>query len=229
MTELPPPILDEATRARAELALYGLMAYRELTAFERLSSDARFSPTLADREALARLAVHEFGHYERVVEAITSRGVDPEAAMEPFMSSIDALHERTRPGDWFESLMKAHVIDSVSGDFYVAVARGLAPEARRLVQDVQALDEQNKWLHERLRVALDRDPRLASRLALWGRRLLGEALTQARRINERGLLWDQLFAAPGEDGPDGGDRLARLFAQLVENHSRRMAALGLTA
>src|SRR6185312_2000544 len=219
MTELPPPILDEATRARAELALYGLMAYRELTAFERLSSDARFSPTLADREALARLAVHEFGHYERVVEAIASRGVDPEVAMEPFMSSIDALHERTRPGDWFESLMKAHVIDSVSGDFYVAVARGLAPEARRLVQDVQALDEQNKWLHDRLRAALDVDPRLASRLALWGRRLLGEALTQARRINERGLLWDQLFAAPGEDDPDGGDRLARLFAQLVENHS----------
>lgn len=226
MTELPPPILDEATRNRAELALYGLMAYRELTAFERLSSDARFSPTLADRDALARLAVHEFGHYERVVAAISARGKDPEAAMEPFIASIDALHDRTRPGDWFESLMKAHVIDSVSGDFYVAIARALAPEARLLVQEVQALDEQNKWLHDRLRAALDEDPRLASRLALWGRRLLGEALTQARRINERGLRWDQLFASSDEAG---NERLARLFATLVENHSRRMAALGLTA
>lgn len=226
MTELPPPTLDDATRARAELALCGLMAYRELTAFERLSSDARFSPTIIDRVALARLAVHEFGHYERVVEVITSRGAEPTDSMEPFVASIDALHDRTRPGDWYESLMKAHVIDSVSGDFYVAISRGLDPDVRGLVQEVQALDAQNQWLHERLQEALAEDPRLASRLALWGRRLLGEALTQARRIADSGLFNDALITEAEEAGEEP---LGVLFAQLVENHSRRMAALGLTA
>ena len=43
--------------------------------------------------------------------------------MLPFQPSVDHFHERTRPADWFESLMKAYVIDTVSADFYRAVAR----------------------------------------------------------------------------------------------------------
>lgn len=227
MIEHPLPVLDAATRERFETALYGLMAYRELTAFERLSSDARFSPTLADRDALARLAVEEFRHYELVRERIAAAGRDPQAAMEPFVASIDALHERTRPGDWFESLMKAYVIDSVSGDFYQAIALALDEEARVLVSEVQSMDAQTLWLRERLRNALGEDPRLGSRLALWGRRLLGEALTQARRIGDRHAFWDTLIPMP--PGPERDARVAKLFARLVENHSRRMGDLGLTA
>ncbi len=37
--------------------LFGVIAYGELSGFERLSSDARFSPSLADRAGLGRLAV----------------------------------------------------------------------------------------------------------------------------------------------------------------------------
>lgn len=43
--------------------LLGVMAYGELSAFERLSSDARYSPTLHDRAVLGRMAVVEFQHY----------------------------------------------------------------------------------------------------------------------------------------------------------------------
>lgn len=226
MIEQPLPILDAATRERFELALYGLMAYRELTAFERLSSDARFSPTLADRDALARLAVAEFGHYELVRSRIAARGADPQEAMGPFVASIDALHERTKPGDWHESLMKAYVIDSVSGDFYLAIALALHGQARELVLEVQSTDAQTRWLQHRLATALAEDPRLSSRLALWGRRLLGEALTQARRIGEQHSFWEHLMP------PGAGESRATidgLFSRLVENHSRRMSALGLTA
>ena len=41
-------------------------------------------------------------------------GIDPEEAMLPFQRSFDHFHERTKPGDWFESVMKAYVIDTVS-------------------------------------------------------------------------------------------------------------------
>lgn len=225
MTEQPLPLLDEATRERFESALYGMMAYRELTAFERLSSDARFSPTLADRDALARLAVAEFGHYELVRERIEAGGGDVHAAMEPFVASIDALHERTRPGDWFESLMKAYVIDSVSGDFYQSIAAALDADARVLVSEVQSTDNQTRWLRERLNESLREDPRLSSRLALWGRRLLGEVLTQAHRIGDEHDFWE--FLLPADTAPEAA--VARLFARLVENHSRRMSDLGLTA
>lgn len=209
-----------------EAALLGLVAYRELTAFERLSSDARFSPTLVDRESLARLAVVEFGHYELVREHIAAKGLDIQETMEPFIDSIDALHDRTRPGDWYESLIKAYVIDEVSADFYRVISQQLSEEARTLVAAVQTSETQTAWLRERLRLSLSDDPRLASRLALWGRRLLGEALTQARSIGEQYGYWG---AADAKAHQESDQPMTALFAHLVENHSRRMSALGLTA
>ncbi|GHD03732.1 ferritin-like fold-containing protein [Zhihengliuella salsuginis] len=211
MTRTPQP-------TTLEQSLYGLMAYRELTTFERLSSDARFSPTLADRAALAQLAVTEFGHFELVCEALTASGCNPESVMEPFMEIIDELHERTRPGDWHESLMKAYVLDAVSADFYRAAADRLSDQVRLLAGRIQELDEQTAWLTGRLRADIE-DERLRSRLALWGRRLLGEALTKARFVLDTTDLGALL----------GPDERQELFADLIRRHSRRMSVLGLTA
>ena len=54
--------------------LLGVMAYGELSAFERLSSDARYSPTLHDRAVLGRLAVIEFQHFELVCARLAETG-----------------------------------------------------------------------------------------------------------------------------------------------------------
>lgn len=207
--------------------LFGIMAYSELSAFERLSSDARFSPTLHDRAALGRLAVIEFEHFELVSTELRKMGVDVETAMAPFQPSIDAFHERTRPADWYESLMKAYVTDTMSRDFYRAVAGRLDPATRELIDRVQADEDQGAHLLNRLKDALADDPRLASRLALWGRRLVGEALTQAQRVGmERSFVAELLD--DGQAGGFGGE-ISRLYAGLTANHSRRMNLLGLTA
>ena len=63
----------------------------------------------------------EFQHYELVRDPARAMGLDAEAAMLPFQPSVDHFHERTRPADWYESLMKAYVIDTVSADFYRAI------------------------------------------------------------------------------------------------------------
>lgn len=203
--------------------LLGVMAYGELSAFERLSSDARYSPTLHDRAVLGRMAVVEFQHYELVCAKLTEMGLDPEAAMLPFQASVDHFHERTRPADWFESLMKAYVIDTVSADFYRAIARYVDAGTRELVEQIQSADEGTAALRDRLKTALADDPRLASRLALWARRLLGEALTQAQRVSLEhaflgGLVGDEVRSR---------ELVSALTAELAANHSRRMAALGL--
>lgn len=216
--------------------LFGVMAYGELSAFERMSSDARFSPTLHDRTTLGRLAVREYGHFSRVTEHLASLGLDPETAMRPFQPSVDAFHDRTRPADWFESLMKFYVTDAISDDFYQAVAARLDPVTAELVRSLQD-DGAGEVLQGRLRQALADDPRLASRLALWGRRLVGEALTQAQRVVlERAVLGGLLQAAgPGQADLSSGDQamydheVKNLFARLTRNHSRRMSSLGLTA
>ena len=204
--------------------LLGAMAYGELSAFERLSSDARYSPTLRDRAVLGRLAVLEFQHFELVCAKLAELGEDAEDAMVPFQPPVDHFHERTRPADWYESLMKAYVIDTVSADFYRSVARYVDADTAALIGRVQVAEDATAVLRDRLKTALADDPRLASRLNLWARRLLGEALTHARRISAGPAFLDGLANA-GED-PAGG--LARgLAAELAAAHSRRMSRLGL--
>ncbi|AOT05228.1 ferritin-like fold-containing protein [Arthrobacter sp. U41] len=204
--------------------LLGVMAYGELSAFERLSSDARYSPNLHDRAVLGRLAVIEFQHYELVSAKLDAMGVDPESAMLPFQPSVDHFHERTRPADWYESLMKAYVIDTVSADFYRAISRYVDADTRALVEQIQTDEEAKAVLRERLKTALADDPRLASRLALWARRLLGEALTQAQRVSfEHAFLGGVI----GADEEQSRELVRGLMAELASNHSRRMTQLGL--
>ncbi|MCC9173196.1 ferritin-like fold-containing protein [Arthrobacter sp. zg-Y179] len=207
--------------------LFGAIAYGELSAFERMSSDARFSPTLHDRATLGRLAVHEYAHFELICARLSAMGVDPEEAMRPFQPSVDAFHDRTRPADWYESLMKFYVTDAISDDFYSAVASRLDAETNSLFQGLKATEQPGEILLGRLREALADDPRLASRLALWGRRLVGEALTQAQRVLIERAFLGGLFDDGGQSAVDA--EIKSLTAQLTRNHSKRMSLLGLTA
>ncbi len=204
--------------------LLGVWAYGELSAFERLSSSARYSPTLHDRAVLGRMAVVEFQHYELVRARLEHMGLDTEAAMLPFQPSVDHFHERTRPADWYEALMKAYVIDTVSADFYRAVGRYVDAGTRELIGQVRSTGESTAVLQERLKAALADDPRLASRLALWARRLLGEALTLAQRVS---LEYPLLGGLSGLDDADARELVDSLTVELAANHSRRMAGLGL--
>jgi hypothetical protein len=218
---------EEAQRRRSAIDFFGAMAYGELSAFERFSADARFSPTLHDRVVIGKLAAVEFDHFEQVGAELESLGAKVEAAMEPFQPFVDAFHERTRPSDWYEAMMKAYVVDAVSGDFYRAIAGYLDPRSRDLVCRIKADDGQVQLLQARLGQALAGDARLASRLALWGRRLVGEALTQTRQAAFEHRFLEVLLR---QADPAAGQAVVEaLFAQLTGNHSRRMNALGLTA
>jgi len=209
--------------------LLGVIAYGELSAFERMSSDARFSPSLRDRAALGRLAVREYDNFERVTARLESMGVNAEDAMAPFQQSVDAFHDRTRPADWHESLMKFYVTDAISDDFYAALGSLLDPESAELIASLQDAGSEapGEVLFVRLQESLKDDPRLASRLALWGRRLVGEALTQRQRVVSERSLPQGRDAVLSREEFDA--RIRELFSQLTRNHSRRMSLLGLTA
>lgn len=154
----PPTAISEDYLQLLE-DLFGVMAYGELSGFERLFSDARFSPTLADRRALGGLAVVEFQHFELVAAHLQTLGSNVETAMEPFVDSINAFHERTRPGDWFESLMKAYAMDAVSGDFYREISALLDPATQALVVRIHTAENQSAFLRARLQSALAEDQR----------------------------------------------------------------------
>jgi len=54
--------------------LLGVLAYAELTAFDRLAEDARLAPTLDGRAALARMAAAEIAHHGRLSARLTELG-----------------------------------------------------------------------------------------------------------------------------------------------------------
>ena len=209
--------------------LLGAIAYGEMSAFERLSEDAKMAPALADKVELARMATTEFAHFEGLTRRLTELGADPFEAMAPFVEPFDAFHVRTAPADWLEGLVKAYVGDGLAADFYREIATFLDADTRTVIVESLSDSGQSRFVVDRVRAAIAAEPRVGGRLALWGRRLMGEALTQAQRVaGERDAL--SALLAGGVDRP-GMDLAAigRLFTRLTENHSQRMAALGLSA
>lgn len=153
--------------------LLGALAYGELAAFERLAEDAKLAPTLADKAELAKMASAEFHHFERLRDRLAEIGEEPTGAMEPFVAAYDGFHKQTDPSDWLEGLVKAYVGDSIASDFYREVAARLDTDTRELVLAVLDDTGHAGFAVEKVRAAIDADPRVGGRLALWARRLMG--------------------------------------------------------
>jgi hypothetical protein len=226
--ELPVALTDPAYR-EAVVDLLAVIAYGELSAFERLVEDAKLAPSLEDRLALAQMAGAQLAKVQPLIDRITQLGGDPFRAMAPFHEALDEFHRHTAPSDWYEGLVKAYVGDGLADDFYREIAAYLDPATRDLV--VASLDDEGHaaFVVDRVRAAIGADPRLSGRLALWARRLMGEALTQAQRVAaERDALTALLVGGVDRPSMDLA-ALGRMFTRLTELHSDRMAELGLDA
>ncbi len=207
----------------AVVDLLGALAYAELTAFDRLAEDARLAPTLTGRAALAKMAAAEIGHHCRLVERLEQLGADPSRAMAPFVPALDAFHESTRPSSWLEGLVKAYVGDGLATDFYREIAAFLPDPDRVLVLEVLADTGHADFAVREVRAALQADRTLSGRLSLWGRRLVGEAMSQSQAvIAEHDGLAELIITGTGDLSG-----VARLIERITSAHTRRMKALGL--
>lgn len=209
--------------------LLGLLAYAELVSFFRLAADAELAPTLADKGELAGFAATEQSHYRLLRERLVELGVDPEAAMEPFVAPLDAWHARTAPQSWLESLVKAYVGDGIAGDFYRQVAELADSRTRTLVTGVLTEEGRAEFIAAKVRQAVADDPTLAGRLSLWTRRLVGEALSQAQRVAVDHPRLSALLADRADADSSVGDLavVSRIFARLTDTHGSRLRAMGL--
>ena len=222
-----PLALEDPTYREAVVDLLGVIAYGEISAFERLAEDAKLAPSLEDKVAIAGMAAKEFSKVGALHRRLESLGADPFAAMAPFRDALDRFHDHTAPADWYEGLVKAFVGDGLADDFYREIAAYLDAETRDLVVGTLEDTGHAAFVVDRVRAAIAADHRLGGRLALWGRRLMGEALIQAQRVAaERDAL--SALLAGGTDRP-GLDLAAigRMFTRLTERHTERMAELGL--
>jgi hypothetical protein len=228
-TVTPPSAPADDSYREGAVDLLGALAYGALTAFERLAEDAQQAPTLSDKIHMATMSAQQIAYFDRMKERLAQFGVDVLVAMKPFHAPFDAYHEHSHPKDWYEGLLKAYVGDGIAADFYREVAAFVDPDTRTLVFEVLADHGHDDFVIRHVRAGIAADPKLGGRLALWGRRLVGEALSQAQRVAaERDALTSLLTGTsdrPGMDLP----AISRMFSRLVANHTKRMAKLGLQA
>ncbi|WP_330185356.1 ferritin-like domain-containing protein [Nocardia sp. NBC_01503] len=203
--------------------LFAVLAYGEISAFYRLAEEAKLSPSLRGKVAVAKMAANEMGHFETLEKALAERGADVFDAMAPFVRALDAYHASTDPSTWLESMVKFYVGDGIAADFYTEIAGALAPEVAAVVRDVLAETSHSEFVIEEVRTAVAQNRSERDRLTLWGRRLLGEAITQAQYVMaQRDELTELVLTATGDL-----NGIATLFEHMQDSHAERMRVLGL--
>jgi 1,2-phenylacetyl-CoA epoxidase catalytic subunit len=202
--------------------LFSLLAYGEVAAFYRLTDEARMAPDLRGRINMARMAAAEMGHYDLVRDTLEARGVDALAAMARYAPALEQYHRLTMPSTWLEALVKTYVGDAMAADLYRAIAGSLPDEVADVVRAVLAETGHSQFVVAEVRSAVTASSRQRSRLALWSRRLLGEAITQAQYVMaDHDELVDLVLVGGGLG------QLTDFFDRLQRTHDERMQQLGL--
>jgi hypothetical protein len=228
MTASPSAFDDETYRAGV-IELLGALAYGEISACQRIVEDSRMAPDLATAVEVAMMASAEFDHFIALRDRLVELGVDAYKAMEPFVESFESFHRRTAPSDYLEGLVKMYVGDGLAADFYREIAAYLDPETRALIVETMSGTSHSDFVIDQVRKAIDAEPRVGGRMALWGRRLMGEALSQAQAlVAERDVLTSVIVGAADSPAMDL-TAIGRMFTRVTEAHTERMAALGLEA
>ena len=198
-------------------ALLARAAYVQLGQFTALSRAAAEAPTVEAKGALADAAGRLLQTHRSLVAALERRGRTASEAMAPFVAETDRFFATVSGANWHEALTSAYLVDGLLDDFYARLIGGVAPDGAELAKQLRGPRATNEIVTI-LSAAIAADPRLGSRLAVWGRRLVGDTLLCARA------------ALPETVRTEAGEaRVEPVLTELMAEHTRRMDRLGLTA
>ncbi len=217
--EQPPATRVDLHEIAPELLPYlGQAAYLQLEAFQALSGLVGDVPDLAAKESIGQAAGFALAKHQGLIAEIRRRGDDPADVMQPFAVAIDEFRAITTGADWQETLLGVHVTSGLLDDFFIRLSAGLPGDVGPRTAHLLGLDSGHDDLVHILQDAIAADPLLASRLAMWGRRLVGDTLLVARSA----------LHYSGNSRTDE-ERIEPILTELIAAHTRRMDALGLTA
>ncbi len=193
----------------------GQAAYLQLSLYETMGRAGAGAPTLSGRLVTGVLATTALERHRSIVAEIEQMGQDPAELMAPHRQAIDRFLERTSGADWYESMLTGYVTAGILNDLFANLLRSLPADVRQRLRTVFDSREAAAVVEE-LSARIDEEPQVASRLAMWGRRLVGDTLLVARSALASHAREDQ-------------ERLEPVWTELIAAHTRRMDALGLTA
>jgi hypothetical protein len=213
----------------------GQLAYLQLSQFEILTNELKFSPKTQYKAELSEAAAKSFEKYRAISKKLAGLGVDPTDAMDPFVERIETFHSRTAGNNWHESVIKVYLVSGLLDDFYRRLAVGLEPALRGDVEKALNDKKFESFAKRVLLESMEVDPQLPSSLALWGRRLMGDVLLELRAAFDNrklaGLPKTKKLSAADERELNlaAYSKIEPLISELIGAHTIRMDALGLTA
>lgn len=210
--------VDLADMSPDPVSYLGQVAYFELAVFESLTRAISSAPDLTAKEGLTAAAGQVLAKHHGVVAELRSLGEDPAAAMQPFAPAIDQFEKLSHGRDWYEMLLGIYLTAGFLDDFFIRLLAGLPTAMGKRLEVLLEPDQSAEVIVAELRAGIEADEKLASRLALWGRRLVGDTQLVARS------------ALQGSGNrADDEERIEPVFTDLIAAHTRRMDGLGLTA
>ena len=124
-----------------------------------------------------------------------------------------------------KALVSAVKYPHMAADFYREVATLVDPDTGELINLVLNDAGRAEFAVSEVRAATTAEPWVAGRLALWARRLVGEAISQTQHVlADRDSL--MMLMVRGGGNLAG---VAALLKRITDRHEERMAELGLNS
>ncbi|GAA1634078.1 ferritin-like fold-containing protein [Leucobacter chromiireducens] len=217
---------DAAATERVEIAEFapgilpflGLTAYLQLELYEAATRAVSGAPSLEAKNVLAEIAGQTLSKHQLLTTEIRSRGHEPHVLMAPFSAVIDEYVERIDTPDWHQHVLSLYLVGGLFDDFFANLAEGIRDGYRTEAIRILSNHAGRAELKALLEAAMAEDEGLASWLALWGRRLVGDTLLVSREA-----------LALSERREFDASEVEPVFTELIADHIRRMDGLGLTA
>jgi hypothetical protein len=213
----------------------GQLAYLHLSYFEILTNALKLSPNTQYKAELSEAAAKSFERYRSLARRISGLGIDATDAMDPYTERIQTFHSKTTGIDWYEAILKVYLVSGLLDDFYRRLSVGLPLELREEVEKALSDKIFERFAKRVLIESMKDDPQLESRLALWGRRLMGDVLLELRAAFDNrklaGVPKGKTLSLAEEKQVNlaSYSKLEPLVTELIAAHSLRMDALGLAA
>ncbi len=183
--------------------------------FSRALDEAEtLAPSPAARKLVADAHNASRDKTAALLELAQARKIAIEPIVREIQGPIDEFRVRTTGADWWEQLVTWYITSGLLDDVLLGLSTGLKTKDARAVADIFGEVTGRAALAETIAEASTSDPKLANRLALWGRRLVGDTLLVARLALH--VRRDDTSVEP-------------VFGELMAGHARRMGRLGLTA
>jgi len=187
-----------------------------------VSDAAARSQGFGQTVALMAMATEHTQGYRATRQRLLDDGVDADAIIASHEPPLALFHALTQPADEAQALLKAYVGTGIAADFVREMAANLDDDTSMFVAEVLSLPRAEEVVVPLVRTQMAFDQERVGPMALWGRRLMGEALSQAQRVAADRPELVALMIGTGD--LEGFQQMA---ARMAASHSQRMRSLGL--